>query len=117
VGAFISFAREWTDSGYFIESVDDELTWDVSYGQLDKMYSFAEQCGVNRDLWPDYIDVDGRSDSVALPDLRSKNKVLLSALLDADADRIRNFQLSSGERILNIILERLTEGDLLFISH
>ena len=117
MGAFLCFARDWDNSGYFIEAVGDKITWDVTYGQLAKIVSFGLECGIPEESWPNYVDIDGRSEFVTLEDIYRRNDTLRVALRSADPRRLDNFRLSTGEQVFQIICEWIDKGYLLFITH
>ncbi len=89
----------------------DEETWDLSYGESERMVVAAEELGVSRDAWPNFVDEDGRADLVTPQEIEHRNSALASAM-----HRLNEEQVSSNEHLL-LVWRKIGEGKALFIDH
>lgn len=90
---------------------DDEETWSMSYGRIERMIDAAEFLGVPRDAWPNFIDQDGRADLVTPQDIEERNSAFASAMQSLSEE-----QVSCNEE-LSFVWHQIRAGKTLLIDH
>ena len=95
--------------GYYYSN--DEETWDLAYGSIERMIVEAEQLGIPREAWPNFIDQDGRTDLVSPQDIWDRNLALASSML-----KLTEEQVTCNEHLL-LVWCQIGKGKLLFIDH
>ncbi len=89
----------------------NEISWGISYSGLERLKDYCEEQGVPRDIWPDYVELDGDASQISLEKVYEKNRLLKSTLLQLE-DAI----VAENRHLLPIVAE-VKAGKLLFFGN